>query len=227
MSLPPWLIGLSIAALVLAVVSAASILYDIVVCKRQMMAIMTWVWPITALYMGPLALWAYRSMGLSRPRQRDRQGTDGSRQPFWQTVFKGTAHCGGGCTLGDIIGEWGIFIAGVTLAGLALWPEYIADFLLAYALGIVFQYFSIAPMRGLSLKDGLIAALKADTLSLIAFEVGLFGWMAFSSIVLFQHHLHPDSPVYWFMMQLGMIVGFATSYPMNWWLLTRGIKEPM
>ncbi len=227
MSLAPWLIGLSLAALVLAVVSAAYILYDIVAYKRQMMAIMRWVWPITALYMGPLALWAYRAMGVSGMRQRDNQDKDSSGQPFWQTVFKGTTHCGGGCTLGDIIGEWTIFIAGVTLAGIALWPEYIADFLLAYVIGIVFQYFSIAPMRGLGLTDGLIAALKADTLSLIAFEVGLFGWMAFSSLVLFQHHLRPDSPVYWFMMQLGMIVGFATSYPMNWWLLRTGIKEPM
>ncbi len=29
------------------------------------------------------------------------------------------------------------------------------------------------------------------------------------------------------MMQLAMIVGFATSYPANWWLVRRGIKEAM
>ena len=32
--------------------------------------------------------------------------------------------------------------------------------------------------RCIALKDGLIAAAKADFISLTAFEVGLFGWMA-------------------------------------------------
>jgi hypothetical protein len=47
-------------------------------------------------------------------------------------------------------------------------------------------------MRGLGLKDGLIAAAKADFISLSAFEVGLFSWIAF---VLFPapHHLMPSS----------------------------------
>lgn len=39
--------------------------------------------------------------------------------------------------------------------------------------------------------------------------------------------LEVDNQAYWFMMQLGMVVGFATSYPMNWWLLRAGIKERM
>jgi len=28
-------------------------------------------------------------------------------------------------------------------------------------------------------------------------------------------------------MQFAMIAGFATAYPMNWWLIRRGIKEKM
>ena len=51
--------------------------------------------------------------------------------------------------------------------------------------------------------------------------------MILSSFVFFHSTLHPDSPVYWFMMQVGMIIGFATSYPMNWFLIERGIKEAM
>jgi len=225
MTLPTWLIWLSIAALAVALASAAYVLYDIVRCRRQMMTIMKWVWPITALYMGPIAIWAYRTLGLAGQQHQEDWGD--SAEPSWRDVFKAGTHCGAGCTLGDIVGEWGIFIMGVTLAGVALWPEYIADFLLAYILGIVFQYFSIAPMRGLGVKDGLVAAVKADTLALTAFEVGLFGWMALTSFIFFDHHLHPDSSVYWFMMQIGMVVGFATSFPMNWWLIKRGLKEKM
>jgi Domain of unknown function (DUF4396) len=85
------------------------------------------------------------------------------------------SHCGAGCTLGDIIGAWLVFATGWQLLGLALPAEYIADFAVAFCLGIAFQYVAIAPMRNLGFRDGIIAALKADTLSLTAFEVGLFG----------------------------------------------------
>ena len=223
MELPAWLLNLAIISLILALLSALFILGDILFRRQQMMAVMKWAWPITALYMGPFAIWAYLIMGRSQ-----RSGTRGKRkQPFWQIVFKGVTHCGAGCTLGDIIGEWAIFFLGITIAGIALWPEYIIDYLLAYALGILFQYFAIAPMRNLNVKEGIVAAVKADTLSLTAFEIGLFGWMALSSFVFFHHHLYPNSPVYWFMMQVGMIIGFVTSYPMNWWLIRKGLKEKM
>ncbi|HEX5505396.1 MAG TPA: DUF4396 domain-containing protein [Thermomicrobiales bacterium] len=221
---PTWLTTLAILALAVAVLSAAYILWDIVRHRRQIMPVMKWVWPITALYLGPLAIWAYRTMALAREH---RPGNRKPEEPFWHAVFKGVTHCGGGCTLGDIVGEWAVFVLGWTIAGLALWPAYFVDFALAFTLGIVFQYFAIAPMRHLGPKDGVVAALKADTLSLTAFEVGLFGWMALASFGFFHHALRPDDPVYWFMMQVGMAVGFATAYPMNWWLIRRGLKERM
>jgi len=149
-------------------------------------------------------------------------------KPFWQIVSVGVTHCGAGCTLGDIIAEWVVFWTSWTVAGIALWHEYILDFALAYLLGIVFQFFAIAPMRNLGVREGLIAAVKADTLSLTAFEVGLFGWMALTYFVFFPHpHLHPTEPAYWFMMEIGMILGVFTSYPVNVWLIKRGIKEAM
>jgi hypothetical protein len=113
--------------------------------------------------------------------------------------------CGAGRTLGDIIAEFAVFGLGATVAGLTLGAEYAGDYVAATALGIVFQYFAIAPIRGLGLRKGLTEAAKADVASLTAFEVGLFGWMALMTFVLFPalHHLHPDSPVYWFLMQGG------------------------
>ncbi len=98
----------------------------------------------------------------------------------------------------------------------------IADYALAFGLGIVFQYFAIVPMRHLSPREGIVAALKADALSLTAFEIGLFGWMLLMRFVFFRESsLHPDATRYWFMMQVGMALGFATSYPTNWWLIVR------
>ena len=120
-----------------------------------------------------------------------------------------------------------MFLGGITLFGSAFGAELAGDFALAYLLGLMFQYFVIVPMRGLSPGRGIVEAVKADTLSLLAFEVGLFGWMALMRFVLFDPPLRLDQASYWFMMQVGMAVGFLTSYPVNAWLVRRGIKEAM
>jgi hypothetical protein len=226
---PTWLTILSWIALGVAFVSASWILIDIFARgHRQRMWIMEAVWPITALYLGPLALGAYYRWGRLNARGHQRpHGTEpGYGEPV--SVGIGVSHCGAGCTLGDIVGAWLVFGFAWQILGLALPAEYIADFILAFTLGIAFQYFAIAPMRGLGLRDGLVAALKADTLSLVAFEVGLFGWMAVVQLIFFtQPHLKPDHAAYWGLMQVGMILGFVTSYPVNVWLIRRGIKEAM
>ncbi len=80
-------------------------------------------------------------------------------------------------------------------------------------------------MRGLSLKDGLIAAVKIDTLSLIAYEVGMFAVMAARPLVL--PGLEPTSLAYWLTTQAAMLAGFATTYPVNWALIRIGVKDAM
>ena len=62
--------------------------------------------------------------------------------------------------------------------------------------------------------------------SLTAFEIGLFGWMAIYQIAIFNWKLGTVTTVYWWMMQVGMILGFATAFLMNWVLIKYGIKEP-
>jgi hypothetical protein len=51
-------------------------------------------------------------------------------------------------------------------------------------LGLLFQYFAIVPMRGVSFRAGIVAAVKAGVLSLTAFALGRFSWMAFRFRVL-------------------------------------------
>ncbi len=82
-------------------------------------------------------------------------------------------------------------------------------------------------MKDLPPGKGLWAAIKADTLSLTAWQVGMYGWMAVSVFLIFGHEIPKTSPVFWFMMQIAMLIGFATSYPVNWWLIRKGVKEAM
>lgn len=97
----------------------------------------------------------------------------------------------------------------------------------AFLFGIAFQYYTIKPMRGLSVGQGLWAAVKADTLSLTAWQVGMYGWMAIATFLIFGRELPKADPVFWFMMQIAMVAGFFTSYPVNWWLIKKGVKEEM
>ena len=112
-----------------------------------------------------------------------------------------------------------------------MFAVWIVDYIFAYAFGIVFQYFTIAPMRGLSFRDGIVAAVKADTFSLTAWQIGMYGLMAIGYFLVFRRilgaKLETSMPEFWFMMRIAMLCGFCTSYPVNWWLLRRGIKEPM
>jgi hypothetical protein len=205
----------------------------------QKMWIMNIVWPVNALYLSVFGLWCYfrigrrmakgamQEMSMDHMRQMT-QEKQPRTEPTWRQTMVSDTHCGAGCTIGDIIAEFILFAFGWTLFGSALYAEYAADLLLAWLFGVAFQYFAIMPMRKLSPSRGLVAAIKSDTLSILTFEIGLFAWMALTFFVFFPHpHLNPTEPGYWFNMQIGMILGFLTSYPMNSWLIKSGWKEPM
>ncbi|NOG69537.1 DUF4396 domain-containing protein [Roseicella sp. DB1501] len=215
MTPPAWLHSLSLVYGLLSIASALYVLADILLLgRRQRMWIMEVVWPLTLLYWGPLGLPFYWRIGRRR-----------GERPMWQYAFAGATHCGAGCALGDFIGDWLVFALGFTLFGSDLLGKFLFGFVLAYLFGIAFQYFSVAPMRGLGLWDGIVAAVKIDTLSLLAYQVGMFGWMALRAWML--PGLQPTQWTYWFMMQIAMVLGFWTTFPVNWWLIARGIKERM
>jgi hypothetical protein len=227
-----WLVTVAWWSLALAFLSALAVALDL---KRhpQHMWIMNVVWPLSALYAGPLGVWAYLRLGrqasteaVKAARARDETPAH-KRKPFWQSVAIGATHCGSGCTLGDIVAEWAVSFMPVTLFGSHVFGTWALDYVLAFLFGIAFQYFTIKPARALSPAGGLKAALKADALSLTAWQIGMYGWMALVLFVMFDPGPSKTSPVFWFMMQLAMMAGFLTSYPVNWWLIRRGIKERM
>jgi hypothetical protein len=195
------------------------------------MGIMSVVWPITALYLGPFAVHLYRkSLPVST---RGSHGTHGAQDRFKDKPptllqnFIAVFHCGAGCTLGDILAESLVPALGLAFAG-EFGTKLVCDFVLAWLIGIAFQYVTIAPMRGLSFGPGLVAAARADTISIALFQVGMFVWMALTHYVFFPAaHLGPGSAIFWFMMQIAMILGTFTALPANAWLIRKGWKEKM
>lgn len=198
----------------------------------QAMAVMNVVWPVTALYFSVLGVWAYFVLGRRKTRAAMRgmkMGADADAKPTLAEVAVGTSHCGAGCMIADVASELWIAAAGVTLLGSALWAGFVIDFVAAWALGVVFQYAAIKPMRpGIGVGGAVWAAIKADTLSIVAFQVGMYGWMALVYFKLFPGpHLTAFDPRYWLMMQVAMVCGFGTSLPMNRVLIGVGLKEKM
>lgn len=231
--IPGWLETWAIISLSSAGACSLVVVADILAGHRQHMWIMNVVWPITALYSGPIGLYAYFKIGRLATRQNMRAAMEknemppSKRKPFWQTVATSTTHCGAGCTLGDICAEWILFIAPLMLWGEKIFAAWFLDYGLAFIFGIAFQYFTIKPMKHLPPGKALIAALKADSLSLTAWQAGMYGWMALATFGIFGHELEKTDPVFWFMMQIAMCAGFFTSFPANWWLVRKGIKEKM
>ena len=215
-----------------AVVCAVVIALD-EVRHPQAMGVMNVVWPVTALYFSVFAVWGYFAVGRRKTRaaMEEHGGHEhgGGERPTLAQVAVGTSHCGAGCMIADVVSEFWIAAAGVTLLGSALWAGFAIDFVAAWALGIVFQYWAIKPMRaGISVGGAIWAAIKADTLSIAAFQVGMYAWMALVYFKLFPGpHLTAFDARYWVMMQVAMVCGFATSLPMNRLLIGVGLKEKM
>ena len=229
---PAWLALLSWVSIGLGIGSALLIAVDIA-RHPQNMAVMNWVWPLTALFGGLLWLAFYGVYGRNAGRAAERKPS-----PVMSIALV-TNHCGAGCSLGDMIVETAMVLApslAVVFGWGVLFRErmfavWVADYVVAFGLGIAFQYFTIKPMSDLTPREALVAAIKADAASITAWQVGMYGLMALGQFLWFRPAygaLAPaTTPEFWFLMQIAMLAGFATAYPANWLLVKAGVKSPM
>lgn len=156
-------------------------------------------------------------------------GMDMPPRPRWQSVVLSTLHCGAGCTLADLIGEWFLFFVPVAIGGSLIAGSWVLDYILALIFGIGFQYAAIRGMEPATPRSQIVRrAAKADILSLTAWQAGMYGWMA---VVIFA--LRDGTPLprtsfaFWFMMQVAMAFGFLLALPVNVLLIRAGIKKGM
>jgi hypothetical protein len=60
-----------------------------------------------------------------------------------------------------------------------------------------------------------------NTLMAAMFPVATFGRLVVGAT------LTPRMPEFWFVMSMALLAGFLAAYPMNWWLVARGLKHGM
>ncbi len=222
--IPVWLTAVSWVFVGLALLCAVAILYDVYGRGyRQRVRVMEAVWPITALYFGPLALLLYYRWG--RPRSERWQKEHGSSPEKSLPAAAATGGTPGGAAsaIGHVVGVPLVVLSGLTIAGEALWVMILLIAVIATVLLFAFEYFfSTVPVRGLPPGQGLGVALLIAFVTVLAFDVGMGGWMLVMHFLLFMPPL--TDVTFLFLMQVGLILGFLTGYPAVLWLVRRGTK---
>lgn len=186
--------------------------------KSLAMATMRWGWVLLTLYTGPFGFVVYWFLHRTPAPE-----TRGQSQPslFRQSV-ESTIHC----VAGDATG---ILIAVLILSWLRLpmGVEMIAEYVAGFAVGLfLFQAFSMKSTFDGSYWRAVRSTFLPETLSMNAVMAGMIPAM----IILMSRDMsamEPTSVRFWGIMSLAVVVGAVTAFPVNWWLVERGLKHGM
>lgn len=229
-SIPDWLTPVAWAYITLALITTAVLAADIYLGRRRHGDVASeLVWVTSGLYLGPFALPVYLNRGrvgtASTPSDLTGNRTDasrslgdesrGSRDGSAVAVLPG----GGASAVAHLIAVPIVAALGWTIAGLAMWPMIIVIAVLATVLLAAYERRAAHKAIGRGRVITLSAAFLGALVTVAAFDVGMVGWML---LLHFNDAMPPVSDgTFWFLMQVGVIVGLATGYPAVKWLLGR------
>lgn len=211
---PDWITPIAWLFIALALLSAAAIAYDIYGRRHRHHHLAgELVWITSALYLGPFALPAYARFGRTSAGLTGTTETD--RLHGAQPVAVAGLPGGGASAVAHVIGVPLVIASGLTIAGISLWVMILVIAVLAT--GLLFAHERVADHRAGVLSLG--AALGAAAVTVLAFDVGMGGWM----LLLHFNELMPPATegAFWFLMQIGIVLGLLTGYPVVKWLTRR------
>jgi len=206
------------AALLWAIQVIASVVYvawDI--RKTPEATVMKWAFVIFTAYSGLVGALLY-VLACREPLPGTHERYVAAR---WRQVVGSTMHC----VAGDGIG---ILATAAIVAPLGLVKG--LDLGLEYAVGFVFGWtiFQALFMRSMATSYGnsLRTTLLPEFLSMNGVMAGMMAvsvpWM-----VAVPEASDPAHGIFWFVMSLALCAGFVVAYPVNWWLVARGLKHGM
>ncbi|MEJ7893064.1 MAG: DUF4396 domain-containing protein [Solirubrobacteraceae bacterium] len=222
--LPAWLTTLSWIFIATAVASALAILYDVYGRgHRQSKGIMEAVWPLSALYLGPLALPAYYRFGRPRSAAAQQQGAATSGPSVTAAAVQSGLPGGVSSGLAHVVAVPFVVATGLTIANVDMWAMIAIITVLATAGIFLFEYlFFTSKDRRVPGLAGVRPALVVAIITVVAFDLGMIGWML---IIYYTENMPAAGDVrFTFLMQLGLIFGTLTVYPAMRWLASRGTR---
>jgi len=215
-TVPDWLTPVAWIYISISLLSAVLIAADIYLLRRRPGGVVTeLVWITSALYLGPFAGPLYVRRGRPSPSTASVRGAAGSDE-----VAVAVLPGGGASAVAHLIGVPLVAAAGWTIAGMAMWPMIIVIAVLAIVMLAAYERVAVhgAHTRrtgGLSVGAAIVAAV----ITVAAFDIGMVGWMLFLNS---RDAMPPITDgTFWFLMQVGVIVGLVTGYPAVKWLLRR------
>lgn len=179
--------------------------------------VMRWGWVLVTLYMGPIALGLYVLSD-----QEPRPGTHETFiRPLWKQGIGSTVHCIAGDATGIVLA------ATVTaLLGLPMWFDLIAEYVFGFAFGLfIFQALFMKSMMGGSYRRALTGSFMPEWLSMNMMMAGMIPPMVLLMMGQDMRAMDPRSLLYWGTMSVGVIAGFFAAYPVNLWLVSKGLKH--
>ena len=217
-AVPDWLTPVAWTYITLSLLSAAFIAFDIYLLRRRHLSVATeLVWITSALYLGPFAIAGYLRRGRANPTSTTvTAGIAEEAEGTAVAVLPG----GGASAVAHLIAVPFVVAVGWTIAGLAMWPMILVIAVLATVMLAIYERLaSHGPRAGRTGGISVGSALAAAVITVVAFDIGMVGWM----LLLHFNDLMPPvtDSTFWFLMQLGVILGLVTGYPAVSWLLRR------
>lgn len=211
--IPDWLTPVAWAYLALSLLSAACVAADIYWGRRRHENVATQlVWITSALYLGPFAIPLYLGRGRTHGASTPAAGTVASADDTVRALLPG----GAASAVAHLVAVPFVIAAGWTIAGLAMWPMIIVIAALAVAMLTVY---GLAADHSDHRRVSIGAAIAAAVITVAAFDIGMVGWML---LLHYNNAMPPASEsTFWFLMQMGVIVGLLTGYPAVKWLMSR------
>lgn len=207
---PDWLTPVAWIYIVLSLGTAFYVAADIYLRRRRQLTVASeLVWITSALYLGPFAFLIYRHQAEPAPAHQSATTDRLSKNTSAIAGLPG----GGASAIAHLIGVPLVIASGLTIAGIDLWVMIIVIGILAML--ILFAY-ELAMHAKPNATISVGAAAGAAVLTVLAFDIGMGGWML---LLHFNEFMPPATEgSFWFLMQLGIVLGLVTGYPVVRWL---------
>jgi hypothetical protein len=179
--------------------------------------VMKWGFILVTLYMGPIGLLLY-VLADKEPRPGEHESFTA---PLWKQGVGSTIHC----VAGDATG---IIIAAVVTAtlGLPMWVDLIVEYLAGFACGLfIFQSLFMMRVMGGTYLENVRKSFLPEFISMNFMMAGMAPVMSFLMMGRDMRAMVPTELLFWGVMSLGVMAGFATAYPANVWMVKRGLKH--
>lgn len=208
--------GIMLLWFILTAMAVAFVAIDI--RSAPIPSVMKWGFVLLTAYTGPIGVFLY-VLGCREPLSGLHEDYVAAR---WRQVLGSTMHC----VAGDGIG----ILAGAVIGSVLSLDRSVGtglEYVLGFGFGwTIFQALFMRGMTGGSYRSALGSAFLPEFLSMNFLMAGMMlvaslGWAALGG------ERTPLTPEFWFVMSMALLAGFIVAYPLNWWLVAKGLKHGM